>query len=169
MNKIPSKIPPQSIEAEKGVLGSLMIDKSSISKVNDFLSAIDFYRKSHKDIYQSCFDLFKKNEPIDILSVSNRLKEVGKLKSVGGSSYLTELINFVPTSHHVSSYAKTVYNKRILRDIINASHDITSLGYDESKNIENILDEAEKRIFKVAQRNLNRSFSPVKENLEQAF
>ena len=79
MSKILDKIPPQSIDAEKGVLGSLMIDKSAILKVADFLSKGDFYRKNHQEIYQACFELFKRNEPIDVLSVANRLKEVKKL------------------------------------------------------------------------------------------
>ena len=162
-------MPPQSIDAEKGVLGSLMIDKTSILKVVDFLSSDDFYRKNHQYIYQACFDLFKRNEPIDVLSVSNRLKETKKLKEIGGSSYLTELINSIPTSHHALNYAKTVYHKRVLRDLIGASHDIASLGYDEAKSVDNLLDEAEKRIFSIAQRNLTRSFSSIKDNLENAF
>jgi len=169
MSKVLDKTPPQSIDAEKGVLGSLMIDKNSILKVADFLSSGDFYRKNHQEIYQACFDLFKKNEPIDVLSVSNRLKEKKKLKGIGGSSYLTELINSIPTSHHALNYAKTVYHKRVLRDLIGASHDIASLGYDEAKNVDNLLDEAEKRIFSIAQRNLTRSFSSIKDNLETAF
>ena len=169
MSKVLDKTPPQSIDAEKGVLGSLMIDKTSILKVVDFLSSGDFYRKNHQEIYQACFDLFKKNEPIDVLSVSNRLKEKKKLEEIGGSSYLTELINSIPTSHHALNYAKTVYHKRVLRDLIGASHDIASLGYDEAKNVDNLLDEAEKRIFSIAQRNLTRSFSSIKDNLEDAF
>jgi len=169
MSKTSDKTLPQSIDAEKGVLGSLMIDKTSILKVADFLSPDDFYRKNHQEIYQACFDLFKKNDPIDVLSVSNRLKEKHKLKEIGGSSYLTELINSVPTAYHVPSYAKTVYHKRVLRDLISTSHEIASLGYDEVKGVDNLLDEAEKRIFSIAQRNLTRSFSSVKENLEKAF
>ena len=169
MSKTLDKIPPQSIDAEKGVLGSLMIDKSAILKVADFLGKDDFYRKNHQEIYQACFDLFKRNEPIDVLSVSNRLKEIKKLEESGGSSYLTELINSVPTPYHALSYAKTVYHKRVLRDLIGASHEIASLGYDEGKNIENTLDEAEKRIFSIAQRNLTRSFTSVKGSLEEAF
>jgi len=169
MNKASDKILPQSIDSEKGILGSLMIDKSAILKVVDFLSPDDFYRQNHKEIYQACFDLYKKNDPIDVLSVSNRLKEKKKLEEIGGGSYLTELINSVPTAHHALSYAKTVYHKRVLRDLISASHEIASLGYDEVKNIDNLLDDAEKRIFSISQRNLTRSFSSVKENLEKAF
>lgn len=169
MDKGLDKLLPQSIDAEKGILGSLMIDKSAILKVVDFLSADDFYRKNHQEIYQACFDLFKRNEPIDVLSVSNRLKEKKQLKEIGDSSYLTELIDSVPTSYHALNYAKTVYHKRVLRDLIGASHEIASLGYDEVNNIDNLLDEAEKRIFSIAQRNLTRDFSSVKDNLEKAF
>ncbi len=169
MNKKINNLPPQSIEAEKGILGSLMIDKKAITKVVDFLSTEDFYKKKHQNIYQACFDLFERNEPIDVLSVSNRLEEKKQLENIGGSSYLTELSNSVPTPSHALNYAKKVYHKRVLRDLISASHEIASLGYDEVKDIDNLLDEAEKRIFSIAQRNLTRNFVAVKDKLEEAF
>ncbi len=169
MSKDSNKVPPQSTEAEKGILGSLMLDKSAVTKVADFLSAKDFYRKKHQDIYQACIDLFEQNEPIDVLSVSNRLEEKKQLKDIGGSSYLTDLINFVPTPSHALSYGKKVYHKRVLRDLISASHEIASLGYNEKEGLQNLLDEAERRIFSIAQRNLTRSFTSVKDKLEDAF
>jgi replicative DNA helicase len=169
MNQKTDKIPPQSTEAEKGILGSIMLDKSSVSKVADFLSPKDFYRQKHQKIYQACLDLFQRSEPIDVLSVSNRLEEMKDLENIGGSSYLTELINFVPTPSHALSYAKKVYHKRVLRDLISASHEIASLGYNEKEGLENLLDEAEKRIFNIAQRNLTRSFVSVKDRLDDAF
>jgi len=163
------RLPPQSIEAEKSLLGSLMLDKDAILKVIDFLSPQDFYKSSHQEIYLACQELFAKGEPIDILSLSNRLREKGKLEEIGGISYLTELVNSVPTASHVFHYAKIVQRKRILRDLISASQEITLLAYDESQDPEKLLDEAERRIFGIAQKGLPQNFVSVKETLEDAF
>ncbi|MCD6402624.1 replicative DNA helicase [bacterium] len=167
--EITEKLPPQNIEAEKSLLGCLMIDKSAIYKVADFLLPDDFYKKSHQEIYRAALDLFEKGEPIDLLSLSNRLKERKTLEEVGGSAYLTELVNCVPTARHVINYAKIVQQKRFLRDLIEASHEIELLAYDETEDIDIVLDKAEKRIFSIAQRNLSENFLPVKEALEEAF
>ena len=167
--KLPGKLPPQSIEAERNLLGSLMLDKSAIIKVADFLSPEDFYRKNHQGIYGVCRELFEKSEPIDFLSVSNRLREKNLLEVVGGNSYLTELINSVATPHHVLNYAKIVHHKMVLRDLIDASHEIAHLGYNETEDIGNILDKAERRIFTIAQRGLAQEFILVKDTLEDAF
>lgn len=166
--KLPDKLPPQSIEAEQGVLGCLMLDKSAITRVADFLSPEDFYRKNHQEIYEACQELFEKNEPIDLLSISNRLKGKNLLEQSGGNSYLTELINSVPTPHHALNYAKIVYHKRVLRDLIGASQEIAHLGYNEAENIDNLLDKAERRIFSIAQKGLSRLIH-VKDTLEEAF
>lgn len=166
---LPDKLPPQSIDAEKSCLGCLLLDKKAIIKVADFLTPEDFYRGIHKEIYWSCQDLFEKNEPIDLLSVANRLKEKNQLKEVGGNAYLTDLINSVPTATHVINYAQIVQRKRILRDLIDASHDIGVLGYDEQEDVDILLDQAEKRIFSIAQKNLSQNFLPVKATLEEAF
>jgi len=167
--KLPDKLPPQSIEAEQSVLGSLFIDKNAITKVADFLTPKDFYKSSHQEIYQVCQELFEKGEPIDLLSVSNRLKDQGKLDELGGSGYLSELVNSVPTASHVATYAKIVQRKRILRDIIDASHEIGVLGYNETEDTDVLLDQAERRIFSIAQKALSQNFTPVKSMLEEAF
>ena len=168
-NELPEKLPPQSIEAEQSLLGSLMLDRNAITKVADFLQPKDFYRATHQEIYQACQDLFEKGEPIDILSVSNRLREKNLLDEIGGHSYLTELINSVPTASHVLNYAKIVQRKRILRDLIEASHEIGILGYNETEDTDLLLDQAEKRIFSIAQKSLSQNFIPVKATLEEAF
>ncbi|MCD6528075.1 replicative DNA helicase [bacterium] len=167
--ELPEKLPPQSIEAEKSTLGALMLDKDAILKVADFLQPLDFYKETHQKIYQAMLELFGKGEPIDFLSVSTRLKEKGQLEEIGGHSYLTELINSVPTASHVSSYAKIVQKKRILRDLIEASYEIGQMGFNESEDVDQILDRAEKRIFSIAQKGLSQSFTPVKAGLEEAF
>jgi len=168
-NELPEKLPPQSIEAEQSLLGSLMLDRNAITKVADFLQPKDFYRATHQEIYQACQDLFEKGEPIDILSVSNRLREKNLLDEIGGHSYLTELINSVPTASHVLNYAKIVQRKRILRDLIEASHEIGILGYNETEDTDLLLDQAEKKIFSIAQKSLSQNFIPVKATLEDAF
>ncbi|XOB40563.1 MAG: replicative DNA helicase [Candidatus Nealsonbacteria bacterium] len=167
-NKLPEKLPPRSIEAEQGVLGCLLLDKSTVVRVVGYLAPEDFYRKTHQEIYRICMELFEKSEPIDLLSVSNRLKDKNLLEETGGNSYLTELINSVPTPHHVSNYAKIVYHKRVLRDLIGASQEIAHLGYNETEDVNNLLDRAERRIFSIAQKGLSQ-FIPVKETLEEAF
>ena len=105
------KLPPQNIEAEKCLLGSLMLDKNAIVKVVDSLQSKDFYKQTHQEIYQAIVDLFEKQDPVDLLSVSTRLKEKNLLETVGSNSYLTELINTVPTASHISNYARIVQRK----------------------------------------------------------
>ena len=169
VKQLPEKLPPQSVEAEQGLLGCLMIDNKAIFKVADFLKPEDFYKSNHKLIYQSAIDLFDKGEPVDFLSLSNRLREKNQFDEIGGNGYLTELVNSVPTASHVLSYGQIVQRKRILRDLIDASYDISALGYDESEDIDTILDKAENRIFKIAQRNLSQNFMPIKSSLVEAF
>lgn len=164
-----NKLPPQSDEAERSLLGCLMIDKNAIIKVADFLQVQDFYKGIHKDIYAVCLELFEKGEPIDLLSVANRLKDKDKLEEIGGNGYLTDLINSVPTATNVSNYAKIVQKKRTLRDLIDSSHEIEQLGYDESEDTDLLVDKAEKRIFSIAQKSLSQKFIAVKDTLEEAF
>ena len=168
-SQLPDKLPPQDVEAEKCLIGSLMLDKEAIVKVIDFLKPEDFYKDSHQKIYQAMVELFEKSEPIDFLSLSSRLKEKEELEDIGGSGYLTDCVNSVPTASHVSNYAKIVQKKRILRDLISASYDIGGFGYDENEDVDILLDNAEKRIFSVAQKGLTQKFSQVKDNLEEAF
>lgn len=167
--ELPEKLPPQNIEAEKSVLGALMLDKNAILKVVDFLQPRDFYKGVHQEIYVAMQDLFEMREPIDLLSVSTRLKEKNKLEETGGNAYLTELINTVPTAAHVLSYAKTVQKKRILRDLIDASYSIGLMGYNEAEDVDELLDQAEKRIFSIAQRSLSQNFVLIKTALGEAF
>lgn len=168
-DELPDKLPPQSIEAEQSLLGCLMLDKNAIIKVADFLQAKDFYKGIHQKIYQVMVDLFERGEPIDLLSVSTRLKEKEFLDEIGGNAYLTQLINTVPTASHVLNYAKIVQRKRILRDLIEASQEIGLMGYEESEDIDVVLDKAEKTIFSIAQHSLSQDFLPIKSTLEGAF
>ncbi len=167
--QVRDKLPPQSLESEMCLLGGLMLDKEAIIKVADLLEPRDFYRPIHRIIYEAMLDLFSRNEPVDLLSVSGRLKDKNKIEEVGGHSYLTELINTVPTAAHVASYAKTVQNKRILRDLISVSYEIGEMGYNEAEDPNVLVDQAEQKVFSVAQKSLSHNFIHIKEELEEAF
>ncbi len=167
--EITEKLPPQNNDAEQSLLGCLMLDKDAIVKVIDFIRAEDFYRGVHQDIYQAMAELYDKSEPIDILSVSARLKEKNRLEEIGGSAYLTSLINTVPTATHVYNYAKIVRQKKILRDLISASEEIGLSAFDEAQEVDMLLDKAEKTVFSIGQRSLTQSFLPIKEILSDTF
>jgi len=170
MSKKPiEKLPPQNIPAEQCLLGCLMLDKDAIIKIADYIKADDFYKNNHQEIYQAISELYQKGEPIDILSVSSRLKERGKLEEIGGSAYLTSLINAIPTATHVANYAKIVREKKILRDLISASEEIGLAAFDESQDVDLLLDKAEKTILQIGQRSLKQTFTPIKEILSESF
>jgi len=169
INLPPDRIPPQNIEAEESVLGALMIDKNAMTKIADMIYPDDFYRSNHQIIYQAMLDLYVKNEPLDILSVSNRLKEKNQLENIGGSSYLTSLVNKVPTASHITHYAKIIHQKKVLRDLIQSSYEIAELGWQENEDVDVLLDKAERSIFSISQRSLSQEFIPLKEDLTKAF
>lgn len=164
-----ARIPPQNIEAEMSVLGSLMLDKDAIYGIVDFLSPRDFYKPIHREVYEAMLDLYNHREPIDVLSMTNRLSERKSLEDAGGSSYLTSLVNTVPTASHAANYATIVRKKRLLRDLIEASHHIAQLGYRESEEVEGLIDEAEQKIFSIAKDSLRQEFFQVREALEAAW
>ena len=168
-NNLPDKLPPQNTEAEQCLLGCLMLDKEAIAKIVDFIKPEDFYKGIHQDIFQAMYDLYEKSSPIDILSVSFRLKERSRLEEVGGNSYLTNLINKVPTATQVSNYAKIVRQKKILRDLISASQEIGLSAFDEKEDVDVLLDQAEKTVFNIGQRALTQTFIPIKEVLPETF
>jgi len=163
------KLPPQNNDAEQSLLGCLMLDRDAIVKVVDSIRPEDFYRGIHQDIYQAMFSLYERSEPIDILSVSASLKGRNKLENIGGSEYLTSLINTVPTATHVDNYAKIVRQKKILRDLISASEEIGLSAFDESEEVDVLLDKAEKSVFSIGQRSLTQAFLPIKEILSDTF
>ncbi|PJE59796.1 MAG: replicative DNA helicase, partial [Candidatus Portnoybacteria bacterium CG10_big_fil_rev_8_21_14_0_10_44_7] len=163
------RIPPQNIEAEQSVLAALMMDKNAIYKVSDILQPGDFYREAHNIIYKTMLDLIEKGQPTDVLSLTNRLEETKKLEKIGGSSYLATLANAVSAASNIVHYAKIVHHKKILRSLIDAANHINELGYNETENLEQLLDEAEQRIFGITQRSLTQDFSSVKSHLEGAF
>ena len=163
------KLPPQNLDAEKSLLGCLLLDKESINKVADIVKPEDFYQRSHQLICQAAYWLFERHEPIDLLNLSNKLGEMGVLENIGGLAYLTSLVNSVPTSAHIISYAKIVQRKKMLRDLIDAAHQIITLGHQEEEDVENLLDEAERKLFAVSQKSIGRNFQDVGSNLDSAI
>ena len=163
------KLPPQNLEAEQSVLGSLMIDKNAIIKIADLVNEDDFYKNSHGKIYKTMLYLYEHHEPIDLLSLSNRLKETDEIEQVGGKSYLASLANAVPTAANIVHYAKIVAKKSVLRKLIDNASQIISSAYNETGEIDKTLDEAEQKIFSVSQKHVRQDFTPVKPILEEAF
>ncbi len=163
------RIPPHDIEAEMSVLGSLMLDSKAINIIIDQLNPEDFYHQKHQTIYQAMTELYNRTEPIDVLSISTRLKEKKLLNDIGDNSYLTELVNCVPTASNVKHYADIVRKKAVLRNLIESSEQISQLGYNEKEDIDEVLDEAEQKIFKIARYSVKQKFLNIKQALEEAW
>ncbi len=163
------KVPPQSIEAEQSLLGSLLLDKDAIIKVADIITSEDFYKNTHQFIFQAMKELYEKREPIDILSLSNLLGEKSQLEIVGGRSYLTSLANAVPTASHVVNYAQIVQRKATLRRLLKTAGEIAELGYQETEEVDQLLDQAEQSLFGVSRNYLKKTFIPITDVLTETF
>ncbi|MBU1131500.1 replicative DNA helicase [Patescibacteria group bacterium] len=164
-----TKLPPQNLEAEQSVLGCLLIDKEAITKVADILKPEDCYKDIHGWILEAMYELYQKREPIDILSLANRLREKNRLEAIGGQAYLASLTNVVPTASNVENYAQIVQKKATLRRLLSAATEISELGFKEESEIDIILDEAEQKLFQISQKYLKQNFIPIKEVLPSAF
>ena len=167
--KLPERVPPQNLEAEQSLLGSLLLDKDAIIKVADLVSPDDFYKDAHDIIFEAMLDLYRKHEPLDILSLSNRLTEKNQLDATGGRSYLISLSNAVPTASNVVHYANIVQKKATLRRLITAAGHIVNYGFEEKEDVEVLLDKAEQKLFNVSQKFLKQNFTPIGNVLEDAF
>lgn len=164
------RIPPQSLEAEMSFLGSLLIDKDALIKTADMIEPEDFYKDAHSKIFENILELYEKNEPIDLLTMSNRLLEKGLLDHVGGRSYLAELTNAVATAANVVHYASIIRRKSTRRRLLTAAHEITRLSYQEqTDDLETLLDEAQQQLFGVSQTHFKQSFTPISGVLSDAF
>jgi replicative DNA helicase len=164
------RIPPQSIESGKAVLGSILLRKDAIREVEDIITPDSFYAEKHKIIYAAMLDLATRNEPIDILSLSTKLEEQKQLERVGGNKYLAEIINSVPSSTNVRHYANIIQKKYILRSLIDAADYVSELAFDENdEHMDDILDRAEKKIFSVVSSPKNQKFTSMKDALPEAW
>lgn len=164
------KLPPQNIEAEQSLLGALLIDKDAIVEVAEVLLPDHFYRElQHGQIYSAILELYEKRDPIDLVTVTEKLKQKGMLDRVGGSAYLTELVNTVPTAAHVISYARIIKEHAIRRQLIKNSTRFIEESFDERKDLFEIIEECEQSIFSLSQQNIKRDFIQLKDAIAQSF
>lgn len=148
---VAGKIPPYSLDAEQGVLGSLLIDRDGVTRVADLLQADDFYDSNHARVYEAVIFLYGQNRPIDLLTVREVLDDRGQLAEIGGNPFLAQLTNAVPTAANVYQYAQIVKHKAVLRRLLRCGSDIVSMGYDEATDLPVVLEKAEKSLFGVTQ------------------
>lgn len=160
---------PQNAEAEASLLGALLIDSDAIVKIADNLSTKDFFDKRNERIYEAMVQLYEHRQAIDVLTLANQLKNNGVLDMVGGPSYLTELTNFVPTAAHVEQYADIVAQKAMRRRLITASKEITDMGMDESKQLRQLIEEAETKLFEVSQQHIKQDVISLEAILAESF
>ncbi len=163
------RLPPQNIEAEQSVLGSLLIDRDAIIKIAPFLNPEDFYREAHGQIYAAILNLHERREPADFVTLCDEMERLGQLEPVGGPAYLTSLINRVPTSLHVEYYAHIVERTAVLRRLIEAAGKIAGLAYDEAEDVDVVVDRAEQILFDVSQRRISRGLTPIKRILTEYY
>ncbi len=163
------RVPPQNSDSEKALLGSIMLRPEVIYDILDIISEDCFYSEKHRIVFKAMTELFAKKEPMDLLTLSSILKEQNQLDSIGGNIFLTELVETVPSSANAEHYAKIVHKKYMMRRLIGAGEDISNLGYNESENLEDVLDKAEKNIYAVTSSLVSRSFIKIKDALGEAW
>lgn len=163
------KIPPQQIEAEQSLLGGILIDNDGLPQALEVLRGDEFYRDAHRVIFSAIQDLFERNEPVDLVTIAALLAEQNRLESVGGATYLASLANTVPSAANVSSYARIVNEKALLRRLIQAANEITASAYGGGKDVEAILDQAEAAIFSITESRIRNSYFSLKEVIKKSI
>ncbi len=163
------RVPPQNIDSEKALLGALMLSPESMYDVSDVITRESFYVDKHRIIFDTMLDLHERHEPLDLLSISSRLKERGAFESIGAGTYLAELLDTVPSTSNAKYYAEMVQKKHILRTLIGAAEHISELGYNESEEIETILDEAERKIYSITNSGVAKKFVNIQSTLGEAW
>ena len=163
------RIPPHSQEAEESVLGAMLIDKDAVIAVAEFLLPEDFYDERLRDIYQACLDLYEARTPIDVLTVTERLKKRKNIKNVGSSSFLADLANRVPTAAHVEHYGRIVKDTSTKRSLMSAATRLVEVSMDEGLGAGEALDKAESEIFSLSQKSLSKTFTSVRDTLAESF
>ena len=167
--KLINKVPPNSIEAEQSVLGSMLLDREAIIIVLEFLRGSDFYKEAHKEIFEAMYDLFNRNEPVDLITLTEELKKREKLDAIGGIPYLTSLASGVPITSNVRYYAEIVERKSLLRKLIKSSQDIIHLGYSSDVEVLDVIEQAQKSIYDISQDRSNEGFTHIRELLSDTF
>ncbi|MBI3103332.1 replicative DNA helicase [Candidatus Daviesbacteria bacterium] len=165
-----SKLPPQNIEAEQSLLGSLLIDKDAIVKISEILRPAAFYRsEQHGAIFAAVQSLFDKREPIDLVTVTEELKRTGTYDKIGGAAYLTTLVNAVPTAAHIEHYAKIIKEHAVRRQLISQATKLIERAYNEGESLDDLLEGAESGIFAISQEHVSRDFLPIRDALTESF
>lgn len=157
------RVPPQNLEAEQSTLGGILIDPESINKVVDLVAPEDFYREDHGTIYELMLNLYEKNDPIDLITLSSLARDKGLMEKIGGVTYLNTLVDLMPTSANIAQYARMIREKSMLRNLIMVATEIVEKGYDVDNSVDTYIDDAEKMIFQVAEKKQRASFFAVKD------
>jgi replicative DNA helicase len=163
------KLPPQHIEAEQCVLGAILLENEALLKVHDFLKPEHFYRPSHRKVFEAILALFERNEPIDLLTVTEVLRRRNHIEEVGGSAYLASLMEAVPTAANVLHHARMVRETAILRSLINVATEVIAECYEHTEDVEELLDRAERMIFEISEQRVNAAFANLKELLKDSI
>ncbi len=163
------KLPPQNVEAEQSVLGGILIENAAIHKVLEILKPDDFYRGSHQRIFDAMIDLFEKDEPADLITLTNALRKKEQLDSIGGAAYIASLMDSIPTAANIEYYARIVKEKAILRKLIETSTEIITQSYEDREDVEELLDEAERSIFEISENRVRPSFYHIKKIVKDSF
>jgi len=169
MSEMIQRIPPNNIEAEQSVLGAMLLDKEAISTATEFITGDDFYREAHKEIFEAIVDIYNRGEPVDLITLTEKLKTRNTLEAVGGITFLTNLMDAVPTTHNVKYYAKIVEDKSLLRKLIKSSNEIIQKSYQAEEDIGEIIDDAEKGIFNISLNRSTQGFVHLKNILNANF
>jgi len=163
----PTRVPPHNIEAEQSVIGGILLDNDVLPGVLEILRGDEFYRAAHRTIFAAVMELFERNEPCDLVTLTDLLRSQKKLEEVGGASYLASLVDRVPSSANSSKYARIVKEKSMVRTLISRATEIVATGFDASLMVDELLDQAEKAIFQVSEDRINPSFFPIKEIVKE--
>ena len=163
------KVPPQNTEAEMAVLGAMLLEEEAIAKAIEIINADNFYRDAHRYICKAILDTYEKGKAVDIVTISEELRREGILEKAGGVAYISSLLSVVPTASNVEHYASIVREKAILRKLITTATDIVTKGYEDSKDVDNLLDKAEQMIFDIAEKKIGESFYSMKNIIKDSF
>lgn len=164
-----TRIPPHSVEAEQSVLGSILLDKDAMISVSETLIPEDFYKEAHRVIYECILKLYNNQSEIDLITLADELRDQGYLDDIGGIAYITSLSTIVPTTSNIKYYINIVKEKSISRQLISAANDIINLGYDSSTKVEDVLENAEKKIFDISQERTTNDFQPINQVLTETL
>jgi replicative DNA helicase len=163
------KLPPQNIEAEQSVLGAILLENQAMNKALEIIVQLDFYKETHRRIFGAMLDLYERGEAIDLITLTDVLRQKNELEQVGGASYLTSLVNLVPTAANVKLHAKIIHEKALLRNLIQVSTDLVTRGMEATERVEDLLDEAERHIFSISEKKSRPAFVSIKEIVKDSF